>query len=411
MIKILTADREKLSRILALTVASAGHFSFHYIAAMYAAIVIALADSWQMNYDILITLWLPASIAIGALAIPAGHLGDRWSFRGSLVIMFFGVGIFSIAAAFATNTTMMTLALLLMAAFGAIYHPVAIPWVMRLSSQHVGRNLAINGVFGSLGMAGAGSITGLIMALSDWKMAFIIPGIFNIICGIIAYYLIKQNMLAENKDNLDDVKKLSEKNQYLNHYKKMLIFCLLIILWSLLVGGIIYNTLQTAMPKLFADELTPLLGSLENALHMVGVVYFVGAFMQIIGGILSDKISVKLIYIVGWAIQAPFLLLVATGDGLEIMTIILVINLVNVALQPSENILLARLTPAKYHGLIFGVKFVLVFGAGPISVFLVSLSQKINGNFDYLFSMIGLSGITVLLLLFFMPQNLIAKKS
>lgn len=394
---------------LALGVAAMGHFSFHYVTAMYAAIAVVLVTSWQESFDVLIALWLPASIAIGALAIPSGHLGDRWSFRGSIAIMFMGIGVASLAAGFANDNYSMMVALLVMAAFSAIYHPVAIPWIVRLSPNNTGRNLAFNGIFGGLGTAGAGSITALILSYYNWQMAFIIPAVFNLICGVLTIMLIKANRISENGDIANDTQESAQSQESQgDNYKFLMIICLAITLTSLLVGGLIYNVLQNAMPKLFADELTSSLGSLENALHMVGVVYFIGAFVQIVGGILSDKFPVKNIYIIGWTVQAPLLMLIAQFSGFGVMGIIMGIIFANFALQPTENLLLARITPPKYHGLVFGVKFVLVFGAGPLSVMMVSLSENITGNFDFLFNLTGVIALSVLIFLFWLPKKLLA---
>ena len=41
---------------------------------------------------------------------------------------------------------------------------------------------------------------------------------------------------------------------------------------------------------------------------------------------------------------------------------------VGVIALPAENMLLARYTPESRHGLVFGIKFVLAFGAAPLAV-------------------------------------------
>ena len=46
-----------------------------------------------------------------------------------------------------------------------------------------GMPLAVNGVFGNLGVAAAPPLTGANLDLYDWKWAFIIPGVFSIATG------------------------------------------------------------------------------------------------------------------------------------------------------------------------------------------------------------------------------------
>ncbi|HAE01365.1 MAG TPA: MFS transporter, partial [Rhodospirillaceae bacterium] len=56
-----------------------GHFLFHYFAAMYFTIVLAIERDWQTPYEALMQLWFPAAMLIGFCALPAGRLADRWS--------------------------------------------------------------------------------------------------------------------------------------------------------------------------------------------------------------------------------------------------------------------------------------------------------------------------------------------
>ena len=71
--------------------------------------------------------------------------------------------------------------------------------------------------------------------------------------------------------------------------------------------------------------------------------------------------------------------------------------MVGVGALPAENILLARYTPARRHGLAFGAKFVLAFGAAPLAVQLVSYVQGRTGDFFWLF--VALSGCALVALM------------
>jgi MFS family permease len=67
--------------------------------------------------------------------------------------------------------------------FGSVYHPVGIPWVMR-TAERQGTALGINGVFGSAGNACAGLVVGGLIALVDWRAAFIVPGAISVFFGV-----------------------------------------------------------------------------------------------------------------------------------------------------------------------------------------------------------------------------------
>src|SRR5690606_1604157 len=67
--------------------------------------------------------------------------------------------------------------------FAAIYHPVGIPMVVT-HARAVGHTLAVNGVFGNLGLAFAAVVTGALTEAIGWGAAFILPGIVSVAAGI-----------------------------------------------------------------------------------------------------------------------------------------------------------------------------------------------------------------------------------
>ncbi|MGY9019123.1 MAG: MFS transporter [Alphaproteobacteria bacterium] len=68
-------------------------------------------------------------------------------------------------------------------AFAAIYHPVGLSMVVQ-GRQKTGVPLAVNGVFGNLGVACAALITGFLIDYSGWTSAFVAPGIFSVAIGL-----------------------------------------------------------------------------------------------------------------------------------------------------------------------------------------------------------------------------------
>ncbi len=67
--------------------------------------------------------------------------------------------------------------------------------------------------------------------------------------------------------------------------------------------------------------------------------------------------------------------------------------LLTTAPLPAENLLLARFSPPRHHSLAYGVKFVLAFGTGPVSIVLVSSVQARSCEFFWLF--LALAGFAV----------------
>ncbi len=167
-----------LSGKAVLIYSSVGHLMFHFMGVFFFTIVLALQPAWGAPYHELIALWTPAIILTAAAALPAGWLGDRWSAPGIMVVFFIGMGLSAIAAGLTPERdyVWMTVSLAGIGLFGSIYHPVGIPWVMRTAAKQ-GESLGINGIFGSAGNAVAGLGVGGLIALYDWRAAFIALGL------------------------------------------------------------------------------------------------------------------------------------------------------------------------------------------------------------------------------------------
>src|SRR2546423_6939165 len=100
------------------------HALDHYAMLILATAVIELAVVYQWSYADLIALGTPSFLAFGVFSLPAGWLADRWSRRNMMALFYFGCGAALIGAGLAPNLTALAVALTVLGAFAAIYHPV-----------------------------------------------------------------------------------------------------------------------------------------------------------------------------------------------------------------------------------------------------------------------------------------------
>jgi MFS transporter, FSR family, fosmidomycin resistance protein len=390
----------KDSSRLALTFSAIGHFFFHYMAAMYFTLVISLAGDWSQPFHELIELWTPAFLLIGLVALPAGRLADRWSPAGMLVVMFIGMGLACTASSFAQNSSQLLILLAGIGLFAAIYHPVGISWLVQMSSVHTGKKLAINGIFGGLGAAAAGGVTGLLLQFFDWRTAFFIPGLACFSVGLVMFWYIRSGRLR-------DTSKAKDSEESGSAGSKGLLSAFLIMLLPMFTIGLIYNTTQAAMPKLFEEGLMSLLGgNIAKVGGMVSIVYAIGAIMQLFGGWLSDRFPLKLVYLCCWLLQVPLLLLIATSTNVVLLGLVICLVSLNTAALPPENILLSRFAPKKHQGVAFGIKFVLAFGAGPLGIVLIAWARKATGSFELLFYGLGISAAITAFVVLMLPRKI-----
>ena len=354
--------------------ASLGHFYIHLCTAFYFVIVLDLEQVWQLPYHELIQLWTIGSLLVGAAAVPAGMLSDRFGATKMMVVFFVGMGACSIAAGLSNSPTTMMLSLTGLGLFAAVYHPVGIPWLLRGVRQDVGKVLGFNGIFGSLGAAGAGLSGGLLIDLIDWRAAFIIPGAICLVTGLALLVFVIKGSVA------DGVRVFERSGEPSREEMKR---GFLILLLTMFLAAMVYQTTQISLPKVFDQRHGGLVGPgvLGVGLLVAGV-YTAAGFMQIVGGHLADRFPLKPVYVGAMLVQIPMLFLAASLTGIPLVLIATVMVMANVGALPAENLLLLRYTPQHRHGLVFGLKFALAFGAAPVSVLLVSrVSERTGGSY------------------------------
>ena len=385
----------KINFNLPLIYSAVGHAFMHMFASFYAVIVLSLEKDWQLSYDDLLQLWIFGSLLIGLAAIPAGWLSDRWSRSGMMLVMFLGLGLASLLCGLSTNEFTLFIGLTFLGLFCAIYHPVAIAWVVNTSKKK-GMALGINGIFGLAGIGVGAIITGLIIDEINWQAAFIIPAIISLLvfCSLGCHLLLKKIPLQNTSNSVSvDSKKPAQ-----------LIKIALIMLVSIFCLGLVFQMTQTAVPKLLEIRLAPKLNLQTFGIGiLIAIIYGTGGMFSLLGGWLADRYPLKLVYVSGIIIQAPFLFLAAQTFNISLIFLLLFAIIFNSSILPAENILLASFTPHKYHGLIYGCKFILAFGAAPVAVFLVAKFYEINREFINLFIFGGLLLFGVFLLGLFLP--------
>ena len=107
-----------------------------------------------------------------------------WSKDGMMCVFFIGIGLASIATGFAQTPLQIGIGLFVIGMFAAIYHPVGLA-IVTMKWKNTGMRIAVNGVWGNLAVAAAALITGYLIDFAGWQMAFILPGAFSILMGLL----------------------------------------------------------------------------------------------------------------------------------------------------------------------------------------------------------------------------------
>jgi len=396
-LKASNASEATRSNLLPMVFSCLGHLYIHLCTAFYFVIVLSVEEDWRLPYPELLELWTLGSLLVGVAALPAGLLSDRIGPTPMMVLFFVGMGGASIAAGFAPAPPSLFVALGCVGLFAAIYHPVGIPWLVRSASTSRGKLLGINGVFGALGSALAGLSAGALIELSGWRAAFIVPGILCASTGVVLFAFWATGRLGESAPRSSAATPVSVSDS-------RRAFAILLV--TMFTGGLIFHSTQTSLPKLFELQSGGLAG--EGALGvglLVAIVYGVSGLMQVLGGHLADRLPLKPVYVGSIAIQIPTLWLASELGGLPLLLVATTMVMGGASALPAENLLLARYTPEKHHGVAFGLKFALSFGAAPLAVGLVAYTTRRTGEPSLIYVLLAFVALATFLFAMFLPRE------
>lgn len=387
---------------------AAGHALMHFLAAFWPYVVISLREAWATpgqpidDQILLLPLWQLGSFLLGLAALPAGWLSDRWSAPGMMVVMFLGLGASALfcGTVGAGDVDAMKWGLAGLGLFGAIYHAVGIGWVMR-NAERPGHAMGVNGVFGSLGLMAAGLVTGLLCNLFSWRAAFYVPGALCLAIGLMLLVHWRAGVVGDRPMPPSAGAPPSRGD---------LVRVFFILTFTMFVGGVVWNAVQYGAPGLIGDRMREGIDWLRGAgvsgfgietqtVFWVGLfgsaIYGVSGLFQYFTGSLADRHSLKTLYTVCALLQAAIMAGIALSPGVGVLLFAMASSVVSAMSTPAENLLIGRYTPTRYHGLGFGAKFIVAFGAGPIAIELIRRVKGETGELELLFLSLSVAAALV----------------
>ena len=386
-----------------------GHFFDHLIILIFSAVAaLALAREWGMGYAQLIPYATPGFVAFGLFAVPAGWLADKWSREGMMLVFFLGIGTAAVLTALADTPLQIGLGLFVIGMFGAIYHPVGLAMVVQGRTK-TGMPLAVNGVFGNLGVGCAALITGFLIDQTGWRSAFVWPGAVCVAIGFAyGFFLFATRQLRASAVKLSGGKEKSD--QMLQVPRPVLVKIFAVIFFSTAVGGLVFQSTTFSLPKVFDERLGELAVTATSVGSFAFVVFALASVGQLIVGYLLDRVSLKLVFLVVAAIQVVFFALMVGATGSVALAVGGVFMLAVFGQIPINDVLLGRITRSEWRSRVFGLRYIVTFSVSASSIPLIAWIYALWG-FDALFWVLTVAALTILIAVALLPAAAAQPKS
>ncbi|MEM7462713.1 MAG: MFS transporter [Pseudomonadota bacterium] len=396
-----------------------GHFLDHLFMLIFATVAaLALHREWGVGYAELLAYATPGFFAFGLFALPAGWLADKWSRDGMMVVFFAGVGISSVLTGFSQTPLQIGIGLFAIGIFAAIYHPVGLA-IVTMKWRNTGMRIAVNGVWGNLGVACAAVVTGYLIDHGGWRLAFILPGIFSIVLAGVYFWLMRDEIYVERQEVAKT--KQPEKSEISLSHRSLLFRVSMIVFITTAVSSVIFQSTTFALPKIFdermqglASELVLWLDGSESSVQqytatMIGslafIVFAVASMAQIVVGSLLDRYGPRLVFMTLAVMQLVFFSLMPGLEGATAFAVSLGFMLGAFGQIPINDFMIGKMARGDIRARIYGIRYVVAFSVLAITLPLIAVVYD-RWGFDMLFRILAGAAFVILIAVALLPRKL-----
>jgi MFS family permease len=400
-----------------------GHFLDHLFTLIFATVAaVALSREWSLGYAELLNYATPGFFAFGLFALPSGWLADKWSRDGMMVVFFIGAGLSAIATGFARTPLEIGIGLFVTGVFAAIYHPVGLA-ILTQKWRNTGMRLAMNGVWGNLGVASAALITGYFIDNGGWRAAFIAPGIVSVLFGFL--YLTARWEAVRHGATRGNGEAVTSSPAPSAAYKAIVIRVSAIVFLTTAVSSIIFQSTTFALPKIFAERLpdlaaslsalingapflTSLLGRVETATAIGAfafLVFAIASMAQLVVGLCLDRFGPRPVFLTLAGMQLVFFSLMPGLSDMAALAVALGFMLGAFGQIPINDFMIGKMAHGAFRARIYGMRYVVSFSALAATLPLVGFVYD-RWGFDTLFHVLAAAAFVILVAVFCLPRSL-----
>ncbi len=395
-----------------------GHFLDHMFTLIFATVAaLVLSREWGLSYDDLLQYATPGFFAFGLFSLPAGWLADKWSREGMVAVFFVGIGMSSIATAMAQTPLQVSIGLCFIGVFAAIYHPVGLAIVTQ-RWKNTGMRLAVNGVWGNLGVASAALITGYLIDHGGWRVAFIAPGIFSVVMG---FLYLRHQWTPIVQRHREAPANVTASGSVASDYKGLLKRVSVIVFVTTAVSSLIFQSTTFALPKVFDERLQGIAQDITRWLSATGLpaqndiatalgaftfaVFATASMAQLVVGSLLDRYGPRSVFLGAATIQIVFFTLMPGLSGGWALASALGFMLGAFGQIPINDFMIGKLASGPGRARIYAVRYVVAFTVLAVSLPLIGFVHATYG-FDMLFRLMAVAAFVILLASACLPMRL-----
>lgn len=378
-----------------------GHFLDHLFTLIFATVAaLSLSREWGLSYGELLTYATPGFFAFGVFSLPAGWLADKWSRHGMMVVYFIGIGLASIATSYAASPLQVGIGLFVIGMFAAIYHPVGLAIVVE-KWRGTGMRLAVNGVWGNLGVGSAALLTGYFIDHGGWRSAFVTPGVVSIAVGI-AYAVAMRDEIGQPRAKAAAA---SGAQALSADAKALLMRVSIVVFLTTAISSIVFQSMTFALPKVFAEKLAGLNLSATVIGQLAFLVFATASIGQLVVGHYLDRVGPRTVFMIAATLQAVLFALMPGLQDWPALLCSMAFMLAAFGQIPINDYMIGRMAQGDMRARIYGMRYVVSFTVLAAALPMIAFIYE-RWGFDALFRVLAVAALLILAAVAQLPARL-----
>jgi MFS family permease len=367
-----------------------GHALDHLFLLIFATAVSAIATEFGVGrWEDMMPYTVGAFVMFGVGSIPAGRLGDLWGRRQMMLVFFFGMGLSAIGVALTQTPLQMGIALTVLGVFSAIYHPVGIPMLVQ-KAERPGLTIGVNGLAGNLGIAMAALSTGFLVAWQGWRMAFIVPAVVSILCGILFAWSAPNETSAQAK----------KKSTVVQLPKHLAWRTFAVMVATSTTTSLLFNITTNGNTQLLAERLDGLVNDPTRLGMLLAMIYAVASLAQLVVGRLLDWLPVKPLFFGVLFLQIVSFALASQTTGWVWYVAAIGYMVMVFAAIPFSDTMVVRYIDDAMRSRVSGTRIAISFGISSLAVYSLGPFVKASGFTQLMVAASCVAALGALIVLF-----------
>lgn len=341
------------------------HGLIHTIEITFAVLLSRIGDEFGASLFVLGILANVSAFGFGFSALPSGVLVDRLGTQRVLMITFSLAAAAALLVATAPNVALLGLFLGVLGLSIGLYHPAGLSFIAQVTSQR-GLALGWHGLVGNLGIAAAPALAIGVAEATNWRWAYVLLAVLALL-AVVSLRLIRLESSGQAPQPEPDALPATSENSSPKPGRLRPLLPLLLVYSVFILNGFVYRGSLTFLPLHIEQRLHVSWFGLDEAWlagSLTTLALLAGAFGQLFGGVLSERMRLERLAFPLTLALLPALLLMGTTSGLPLVAFSALFVFANFSSQPVYTGLIADYTPRRALGRSYGISFFAAFGIG-----------------------------------------------